>query len=138
MGSIADRMAGMGTPAKKSGFGGVKGEPMGGEMKESGSHSELHPHGDGTYHSVMDGEKTEHPSFGHAMMHMAMKHEPEGGHSHVHHTEEGEHISHHGKDGEISGPHTSENLDEVKNHMAKVAGEHEGTSEPEPAGSMWD
>ena len=120
--SIADRMAGIGTSADK---------PMGREMPEGGEpeggHHELHAHGDGTFHTVSpEGEKTEHPHIGHALMHMAMHHEPDGAHSHVHHQEDGSHTSHHGKDGEISGPHESQSLDEVKGHMAKAAGESEG------------
>lgn len=41
------------------------------------------PHGDGTYHTEADGERTEHPDLGHALMHIAVKVEPGAKHMHV-------------------------------------------------------
>lgn len=119
MESIADRMSSIGTPKGHSSM--PDPDPSG----DAGGHSELHSHGNGTYHTVTDGEKAEHPSIGHALIHMGMRHEPEGAHSHVHHAEEG-HTSHHGKDGEVSGPHDHENLEALKSHMGKFLDEEEG------------
>lgn len=92
-----------------------------------GEHTTLHAHGDGTYHTEgHDGERTEHPHIGHALAHMAAKHEPDGKHSHVHHEDGGGHVSHHSGGGEgVSGPHDHENLEALKNHMGKFLNEEE-------------
>lgn len=43
--------------------------------EDSGPHTTLHDHQDGTYHTEgHDGEHAEHPSFDHAMEHMKSKH----------------------------------------------------------------
>lgn len=130
MGSIADRMAGM-----ASGGGARLSHHMGGkppmeehEGMDGGEHSELHAHGDGTYHTMAGGKKTEHPSFGHAVMHMAAHHHPDEMHSHVHHHEDGGHTSHHMKDGAVSGPHDHENMDALKSHMDKFLDEEKNES----------
>lgn len=94
-------------------------------MDSHGGHTQLHDHGDGTYHSVTpDGEKTEHPHIGHAMAHIAHHHVPDGAHSHVHHAD-GMHTSHHAKDGAVEGPHDHENLEALKQHMGKFLNEEE-------------
>src|ERR1700676_1684351 len=100
MHSISEAMSGMAhghrTPRK---------EPQAAPAGADGAgHTELHDHGDGTFHTVTpDGEKTEHPHLGHALAHIAHHHMPDGAHSHVHHQEEGGHVSHHVKeDGAVS------------------------------------
>lgn len=93
--------------------------------KEQGSaegHSELHSHGDGSYHTVHGGDQQEHPSLGHALMHLAGKHEPEGKHLHVKH--DGMISSHHvANGGEAEGPHDHENIDALKQHMDQFLSE---------------
>lgn len=94
-----------------------------GSSEEGGDHTELHDHGDGSYHSVIDGEHTEHPSLGHALMHIATHHEPDGTHMHMHSDGMGIH-SHHVKDGgEVEGPHELESPEEAGSHAAEVMGD---------------
>lgn len=133
--SISERMASM---AKGGGFGGenkggMKAEPAG----EGGEHSELHPHGDGSYHTITGGQKTEHPDITHAMAHMAGHHEPDGKHSHVMHHEDGSHTSSHHADGETSGPHDHENLEVLKDHFDQFMNE-EGQEGRESGGESHD
>lgn len=127
--SIADRMSELAGGGRRiTEKPKPKGEEPGGE-KESASHTTLHEHGDGTYHTEgHDGERTEHPHIGHALMHMAAKHS-EGKHMHVHEGEDGEHTTHHvGEDGKVEGPHDHENIEAVKEHLGKFFDEeeHEG------------
>lgn len=115
--SISDRMGAIGGrpmhqgPSAESGAG------------ESHGHTELHDHGDGTFHSVTsDGRHTEHPHIGHAVVHIAKHHEADGAHSHVHH-HDGGHTSHHAKEGgEITGPHEHDDLEGVKQSMEEATG----------------
>ena len=125
MHSISERMAGMAAGPKRGGIAEHMSAAPSHEHEEGGDHTELHPHGDGTYHTVAGGEKTEHPHIGHAMMHMAMHHEGDSAHSHVMHHEGGGHTSHHAKDGQVSGRHDHENMEALKQHMDKFLGEEE-------------
>lgn len=122
--SISHAMSGGGKSpgGQMSGFGG--GKPMAQKPQQSsGGHYEIHPHEDGSAHSMTpDGQQTEHPSMHHAMAHIAGHHDSEGAHSMVHHHMEG-HTSHHSKGGNVTGPHENASLDEVKQKMQEVAGE---------------
>jgi hypothetical protein len=120
----ATRKMGAKMPSKME-EGGAHPNPSG----DAGAGSELHSHGDGTYHTMIDGQKTEHPSFGHAAMHLAAHHEAENTQSHVHHHEDGTHTSHHMKDGQVDGPHDHDNLEALKGHLGKFLNEeeHEGS-----------
>ena len=74
------------------------------EQDGDGEHTELHDHGDGSFHTMMHGERTEHPHIGHALMHMAHAHMPD--HEHEHHMSDGmektvHKVSH---DGNVEGP----------------------------------
>jgi hypothetical protein len=75
--------------------------------EEKGSSITLHAHGDGTYHTTSgpfgDGKRTEHPSIGHALMHIAQKHS-EGDHFHAHATDDG--VTTHSvlEGGKVQGP----------------------------------
>lgn len=132
--SIASRMSEMAGPVKK---------PMGRAEKDGGDggggHTQLHDHGDGTYHSVTsDGERTEHPHIGHALAHIGRHHEPEGHHSHVMHhggSEDG-HTSHHAgmSGGAVSGPHDHANLEALKEHMGNFLDEEENEGGASAAG----
>lgn len=119
--SISERMGAMG------GGKPMRPAPQMHEGGESKGHSELHDHGDGTFHTVTaDGKQTEHPHIGHAIIHLAKYHESDGAHSHVHH-HDGGHTSHHAKEGgEITGPYESDDLDGVKDSMAEATGEDGG------------
>lgn len=88
---------------------------------ESIMHTTMHDHGDGTFHTEHeDGTKTEHPSLGHALMHMAAKHAPGDKHMHMHH--DGVNItSHHAdEDGEVHGPDEHADGDEAAEHARGV------------------
>lgn len=97
-------------------------QPNAGKTADGG-HYEIHPHSDGTAHSVSpDGESKQHPSVHHALAHIAGHHEPDGAHSIVHHHEAG-HTSHHAKGGKVEGPVEHQDLEGVKEKMAEVSGE---------------
>jgi hypothetical protein len=109
-----------------------------------GEHSELHPHDDGTAHTITsDGEKTEHPSIHHALVHMAAHHGPGEKHMMVHHMGGLVVTTHHaGADGEVQGPHEHDanNLEGLKDHMDRFLNEEEregdwggGEGKAEPA-----
>lgn len=128
---ISESMAAMaGGGARKGGISdrmmqGPKAEPQ--EHGETAKHTTLHDHGDGTFHSEgSDGEKVEHPSIGHAMMHMASKHS-DGKHMHIHSDGMGGgHTSHQVSDGgKPEGPHDHENIEALKDHMGKFLNEEE-------------
>lgn len=103
---------------------------VGGEEGDGGGGGamELHPHGDGTFHTMVEGQKEEHPDHLSAIAHLAHHAEPEGKHMHIHH--DGFSMKSHGTDesGQHDGTHDHENLDELKGSMDKFLGEegHEG------------
>jgi len=122
MHSIADSMSGLASGSKKPGIT-EKAETA--HHESEGEHTQLHPHGDGTYHTVISGEKTDHPHIGHALVHMGAHHEP-GKHHHVHQGEDGAITSHHaGEDGQVQGPHNHENIEALKENMGKFLDEEE-------------
>jgi hypothetical protein len=94
-----------------------KGEPKEGEG--DGQHVEIHSHGDGTFHTMHAGEKMEHPTHGHALIHAAKMHAEEG-HKHFH--------AHH--DGEMLHTHSasSEQEPESRDHE-DPAGAHQHMDE---------
>jgi hypothetical protein len=101
-----------------------------------GKPHELHAHGDGTYHTVSpEGERTEHPHLGHALMHMAAHHEPGAKHMHV--MSDGmDHTTHHVENGgEVQGPHDHENIEAVKEHLGKFFDEEEHEGEGKQDGA---
>lgn len=132
---LTEAMSGM-AQSRPMGNGG---KPQAAAGESSDGHSELHPHGDGTYHTVVDGEKTEHPHIGHALAHLAGHHEPDGKHSHVQHNDDGTHTSHHHDGASVSGPHDHKNLEELKGHFDKFlneeGNEHGGYSSGSDSGS---
>lgn len=102
------------------------------EMKPEGGGemTSLHSHGDGTFHTEhSDGSREEHPHLGHALMHMAAKHEPESKQMHVKH--DGMSMTSHGvhEGGEHDGPHDHENIEALKDHMGKFFDEEENEGE---------
>jgi len=80
--------------------GAIKGEsdPL---KEEGGSPMEVHDHGDGSFHTVKDGQEEQHPDLLHMTTHIGHAHEPESKHHHAKHdgfsghthgmTEDGEH-----------------------------------------------
>src|SRR5579872_5254582 len=70
------------------------GAEPGTESKDTGVHTTLHDHQDGTYHTEgHDGEQMEHESIHGALAHIAAKHGHEDLHAHVlqHEGQEAEH-----------------------------------------------
>ena len=113
------------TPSASSKMTTKESEPK--EGSDGGEHSELHPHGDGTYHTVVAGQETEHPHLHHALMHMAGHHEPGDHHMAVHHTPGAMNVtSHHTMgDGQVKGPHDHANAEALKDHFDKFMNEEE-------------
>lgn len=106
--------------------------PADDEQQDSGMSSKLSGNDDGSY-SIEDenGQKTEHPHIGHALMHMAGKHSG-GLHHHTHHDGMSHtvHTSAHGGEPE-SAEH--DDLESVKGGMdslfAENGADHESGSE---------
>ncbi len=101
-----------------------KGEVKGEEGEEGGGDAlSLHSNGDGTYHTEGGGGQEEHPTLGHALMHMAHHNEPEGKHMHIHH--DGLSVKSHGihESGEHDGPHEHDDLEGAKDHMDQMMGD---------------
>lgn len=104
--------------------------------ENSGDAHELHDHGDGTFHTVHQGEKVEHESLGHALIHMAGKHAEEG-HTHFHGHHDGMvHKSHAVRSGGEPESREHEDVQGMHDHMDEAMGEREEPDgdEPEMAG----
>lgn len=116
--------------------------PSAGEHEYEGSGSSsttLHDHGDGTFHTEgHDGTREEHPSIGHALVHMGAKH-AEGKHMHIHGHESGSHTSHHAhEDGDVNGPHETESAEDLKDHVGQAMGGEDESASGEDAGGGYD
>ena len=78
--SIASSMAGLAKGGHKS-IAGQADEVRSAapaDQPEVSAHTQLHDHGDGTYHTIMPGGiKTEHPELGHALAHIGREHDPD-------------------------------------------------------------
>ena len=95
--------------------------------KESGHSVTLVAHGNGTYHTEEhgvpgskpweDGTVTEHPSFGHALMHIAKLHGPPGDHLYTHGHPEGYTTHHVLEGGPVKGPVEHDTVGELKKHV---------------------
>lgn len=92
------------------------------KMVEKHSSTTLVAHGDGTYHTEhgMTGKRMEHPTFGHAAMHMAKMH-AEGDHMHIHGHEDG-FTTHSVHDGEMHGPEEHSTTGKLKAHVGDCMG----------------
>jgi len=92
----------------------------------------IHHMPDGSYHiEDHDGEKSVHPSMGHAAMHMAAKHDG-GEHGHIHAHPEGGATTHHvGMDGAVTGPDEHGSVPEAADHLSGTMSDGEM---PEPGG----
>ena len=102
---------------------------------ESGDAHELHDHGDGSFHTVHQGEQVDHETLGHALIHMAKTH-AEDGHTHFHAHHDGmTHHSHSAKSGGESESREHDDLDGAHQHMdeamEETPTEHEGEGDPE-------
>lgn len=83
------------------------------------SHSTLHAHGDGTYHTTSgdyEGERTEHAEIGAALIHLHRLHGQDDA-MHIHGHGDG-YTTHHTIDGgKVQGPHNHKTIHELKRHI---------------------
>jgi hypothetical protein len=113
-----------------------KGKPEAGGSG-SDAHTTLHDHGDGTFHTEShDGERTDHPSIGHAVVHIASRHAEGGKHMHIHH-DGGSHVSHHaGEDGQAQGPDEHADTEALKQHVGEFFGDGGGEGADQDSGDQ--
>ena len=86
------------------------GDEMGQGIKQEspdGAPMEVHDHGDGTYHTVKDGQEEQHPDLLHMTTHIAHTHEPESKHHHA---------KHDGFSGHTHGMHEDGTHEETQEH----------------------
>jgi hypothetical protein len=135
-------MAMMGGKSKPQVGGGIKGEEKPAEKGEvegedgegGGGESTIRANGDGSFKTSGAGGEQDHPTLGHALMHVAHEHEPESKHMHISH--DGLSMKSHGisESGEHDGPHDHDDVEGVKNHVDSMMGNSEDgdeTDEPE-------
>ena len=102
------------------------------DKEESGGENvhELHDHGDGTFStSHPEHGEMEHPTLGHALIHMASKHAEEG-HKHFHAQHDGEMTQTHSAGKDEEPEHRDGGMEEAHGHMDEVMGDgQEGPGE---------
>lgn len=115
----SDKMGPKAAPAPKGGGALAMKDPS--AEPEAGAATELHDKGDGTFHTkTSDGEETDHPHIGHALMHIASKHST-GKHFHAHHDGMGITTHHHnGEGGKAEGPTEHGSSDDAAGEMKNV------------------
>ena len=93
------------------------------ETEEDETSSQLHPHGDGTFHttSAFKAGRVDHPSFGHAVMHLAKLHS-EGPQMHL--SREGNKmVAHELRESGHTGATVHTSLSALKRHVTQVMGD---------------
>lgn len=97
-------------------------------------HTQVHDHGDGTFHTVHpEHGEVQHESIGHMHAHLSKIH-GEDGHSHFHAHHDGvAHHSHSAKSGEEPEHREHDGVDGVHDHLAEAMGGGEENAE-EPDG----
>ena len=89
---------------------------------EKHSHSSIHAHGDGTFHThppALTGPRMEHAHIGHALAHLAKMHSADD-HMHVLGHEDGYTTHHVLEGGAVKGPHEHATMGALKKHMSAV------------------
>lgn len=111
--------------------GEAKPEPEAGEKS-----STMTEKSDGMFHVEHQGETSEHPDMGHALMAMAAHHKPEGKHVHAHH--DGMSVHSHGiHGGEHDGPNEHASGEEAGQHMGSYLSDgDEQSSSDYPSGEQ--
>jgi hypothetical protein len=79
----------------------------GGRDDNQGTPMEVHDHGDGSFHTVKDGQEEQHPDLLHMTTHVAHAHEPESKHHHS---------KHDGFSGHTHGVHEDGTHEETQEH----------------------
>lgn len=139
---------GLGGGLRPKSMGGSLGEKkpaaaakMGEESKdehEGGSAIELHDHGDGTAHTVIEGKQEEHPDQMHAIAHIAHHLDPHSAHFHAKHDGFSGHSHGVHESGEHSETKEHESPEEMKPEMDAMLGggggdeQSQGAAEDEP------
>ena len=108
-------------------IGSAPGRSTAGPGTTSKGHSvTLTAHGDGTYHTAEQGQvgeyltsdnRVEHPSFGHALMHIAKQHGPAGDHLHIHGHADGYTTHHVMEGGDVQGPEEHSGITALRQHV---------------------
>lgn len=117
-------------------------EPKEPKEAEGGNMTEVHNHGDGTFHTVSDGKEEQHETIGHMHAHLSSMHGAEGEkHFHAHHDGVMPH-SHSVETGGEAEHRDHEDTEGMKQHMDESMsdeGEHtagEDESEMNSVGSL--
>ena len=98
-------------------------EPKEPKEGESGNMTEVHDHGDGSFHTVHEGKQEEHETIGHMHAHLSKMHgEPGESHFHAHHDGIEGH-SHSVKSGEEPEHRDMEDSEVMKAHLDDAMGE---------------
>jgi hypothetical protein len=110
------------------------------EPKEDGEHTQVHDHGDGTFHTVSpEGEEVQHESIGHMHAHLSKMHGAPGEkHFHAHHDGMEAHTHSVESGGEPEHEtHDGEDKEAMHEHMDRAMGEdaQSGVSDGEPSDS---
>ena len=88
-----------------------------------GEHTEVHNHGDGTFHTVHGGEEVQHESIGHMHAHLSQIHGEEG-HAHFHAHHDGVSMKTHGvKSGEEPESREHDGVEGAHEHLDDTMGE---------------
>ena len=109
------------------------------EGQSTGDHTEVHDHGDGTFHTVHpEHGEVQHESIGHMHAHLSSIHGQEGHkHFHAHHDGASVH-SHSAGSGEETDSRDHEDTEGAAEHMHEAlggaAGEEDGGEEEQPSG----
>ena len=120
----------------------AKDDILDGKEEDGGEHTEVHDHGDGTFHTVHpEHGQVEHESIGHMHAHLSAVH-GEPGHKHFHAHHDGmEGHSHSVESGGEPEHETNEDQGVMHEHLDRAMGEHaqsgisDGASSDSEAGS---
>ena len=106
---------------------GKKGERDDDKLTGGENMTEVHNHGDGTFHTVHEGQQEEHESIGHMHAHLSKLHGAPGEkHFHAHHDgfEAHSHATETGGEPEHQ-EHDPENIESLKQHLGQFFNEEE-------------
>ena len=97
----------------------------------AGDHTQVHDHGDGTFHTVHpEHGEVQHESIGHMHAHLSKIHGEDGhSHFHAHHDGAGGHTSHSVKSGEEPEHREHDDVDGMHDHLQEAMGD--GAEEPD-------
>lgn len=92
------------------------------EHEDDGNKTEVHNHGDGTFHTVHGGQQEEHETIGHLHAHLSKLHGEEG-HTHFHaHSDGMAHHSHSVRSGEEPEHREHDGEDGIHEHLSETMG----------------